>query len=58
MWPPGAHVASPTGTGLRVTDVGVATLPHGTDVVGNPLVVVHTLPRTADGVGVFIDGKS
>lgn len=34
----------------------VATLIRGMAVVGDHLVVVHTLPGTADVVGVFIDG--
>ena len=48
----------PGDTVLKDYAVSVATLIRGMTVVGDHLVVVHTLPGTADGVGVFIDGKS
>jgi transcriptional regulator of arginine metabolism len=48
--PPGAD------TDLNDYAASVATLIRGMAVVGDYLVVVHTLPGTADGVGVFIDG--
>jgi transcriptional regulator of arginine metabolism len=56
------HYAPPNLPGadtvLQDYAVSVATLIRGMTAVGDHLVVVHTLPGTADGVGVFIDGKS
>jgi transcriptional regulator of arginine metabolism len=51
--PPEPHGAD---TDLNDYAASVATLIRGMAVVGDHLVVVHTLPGTADGVGVFIDG--
>lgn len=48
--PPGAE------TDLNDYAASVATLIREMAVVGDHLVVVHTLPGTADGVGVFVDG--